>query len=173
MANLGALERRNWNYRSHPQPDLREVQVGVGVSIKYGAYVGRTRSTGLLGLPTDVNQATFQPMGIAAFPGEGARDVAGGQEFPVVGVANAGGFTDDEAITVVVDVAPKTLYGVPVGGASAITDEGDLVYCTTDNLDDLTTTAPSNQEPIGYIEKFHNATTFDVRLYGLDEMTSS
>ena len=60
-----------------------------------------------------------------------------------------------------------------VTGASAATNNGRLVYCSTDDLDDMTLTAVANDIPIGYISRWVTGTTCDVKLYSYDEQMAN
>jgi len=58
---------------------------------------------------------------------------------------------------------PMTLQNYDVTGASAVTNNGDLVYVTDNNT--LTTSSTSNTKAIGCIDKWLVGTKCDVRLF--------
>lgn len=58
---------------------------------------------------------------------------------------------------------PMILRYFDVTGASAVTDQGDLVYCT-DNFT-LTKSSTSNTKAVGEIIKWYTSTKCDVKLY--------
>lgn len=62
---------------------------------------------------------------------------------------------------------------VTVTGVSAITDVWrTLVYCSTDNFSDLSTTATSYAPAIGKVIYWHSSTTCAVRFFGMHRMVS-
>jgi hypothetical protein len=58
---------------------------------------------------------------------------------------------------------PMILRDYPVTGATAITDQGDQVYCTDNSTLDKSST--SNTKPVGEILRWNSATKCDVLLY--------
>lgn len=80
----------------------------------------------------------------------------------------------DETLTpgkmVEVDERGVILKRVAVAGASAITDVGDLVYASDDDLEgSLTKTASVSVGAIGRIVRWYSSTTCDVRLFTPEE----
>lgn len=54
-------------------------------------------------------------------------------------------------------------------GALAEADQGALVYCGTDNTDDLTIVSSGRNHPIGFILRFRSTTDVDVKLFSMAE----
>lgn len=73
------------------------------------------------------------------------------------------GDTSSEPNDVEIICGPITLLNYAVTGASAVTNQGDLVYATDDQT--LTTSATSNTKAIGYIAKWLTSTSCDVVLF--------
>lgn len=66
-----------------------------------------------------------------------------------------------------VDESGQCFQKVAVTGASAQTNEGELVYATDENTFSLTPT--TNVGPIGYVVRWYTSTTCDVQLYTPEE----
>lgn len=68
---------------------------------------------------------------------------------------------DGSTKNLIVDVGGSKLLGVAVAGATVA---GVPVYCSSDNIDDLTVTPTSNAKRIGSINQFRSASDCDVQL---------
>jgi hypothetical protein len=72
-----------------------------------------------------------------------------------------------------VETGPGILREVTVTGVTAVTDVWrTLVYCSTDNYSDLTTTATSYAPAIGKVVYWNTSTTCSVYLFGMARMTA-
>ncbi len=58
---------------------------------------------------------------------------------------------------------PTVLRNYPVTGVTAVTNQGDYVYCTDNSTLDVSAT--SNTKPVGSILKWYSGTTCDVQLF--------
>lgn len=88
-----------------------------------------------------------------------------GAQGGVSAVGNAAG-----SVKVVIDLEGGIVRKIPVTGAAAETDVGDLVYLATDNLADAKLAANVNTPAIGQIVRFISATEFDVLLFDMETM---
>ncbi len=84
-------------------------------------------------------------------------------KYPVLGAT--GSTPAPEAI---VDVSGVTVKLTGLSGF-AQADVNTLVYCGTDNLADITLTAATNVEAIGYVSRFNSATSIELTLFTPDE----
>lgn len=64
-----------------------------------------------------------------------------------------------------VDVSGRKIINHAVTGASAATDVGATVYCSTDNTADMTLTEAATAYPIGRVSRWYSATLCDVLLF--------
>ena len=71
--------------------------------------------------------------------------------------------------TVYVDTGGATITGIPVAGASAITNQGAFVYCADSDLDNASLTQSGTKGPVGIIVGWRSATDVDVRLFSYIE----
>jgi hypothetical protein len=70
-----------------------------------------------------------------------------------------------------VDVSGVTLMHLSgVGDTPTQAKVGDLVYCGTSNVADITLSATGRNHPIGYMSRFRSATDVDVTLFTPAEM---
>lgn len=91
--------------------------------------------------------------------------------------ANVNSVLGDTSLTPVpeisVEMGPTLLSGITVTGVSAQTDVWrTLVYCSTDNYADLSTTATSYSPAIGKVLYWNTSTTCTVMLFGALRMTA-
>ena len=107
---------------------------------------------------------------------DGANDVFVGIVLgDAVGISPGGALTGDTTASPVpearVDQSGVTLMHLAsVTAASAQSNVGDLVYCSTSNTDDMTLTEAGRTHPVGYLSKFRSATDVDVTLFTPAEM---
>lgn len=130
----------------------------------HGGYYGIDLTTGRLTEMTDV--ATVKPLGILDLMDSDTANAAGALPLQVTGNTSA---SPEPKVTI--GIGEKMIRDVPVAGASAITDVGELVYLTSDNvLSDLTLTSAVSLPAVGYIVGFSTSTTFDVILFSAAQM---
>ena len=107
-----------------------------------------------------------RPLGILVMGGSDTADLSGAIPPAITGDTSA-----SPEPKVDVDIGEKMIEGVPVAGASAITDVGDEVYLETDNVAaDLKVAASSSIPAVGIIVNFNSSTSFDVLLYSYATM---
>ena len=160
--------------RSWPQT----FRIANAVRIFAGAFVGLpgtnalTSARGYLSLWQ--NQVNIQWVGIAE-----AQSWTGGliTSAQTNTVANVNSVLGDTSATPVVETSvecgPIILKNVAVTGVSAQADVWrTLVYCSTDNYTDLSTTAMSYAPAIGKVLYWYSSTSSVVRLFGMDRMTN-
>lgn len=70
---------------------------------------------------------------------------------------------------VYVDATGVVIVGIPVAGASAVTVNGEFVYCIDSDLANATLTQPTTTFPIGIVVGWRSATDVDVRLFAFME----
>lgn len=68
----------------------------------------------------------------------------------------------------IVFTGSEILLGVPVTGASTLADCKKAVYLAQDD-NTMTLTSTNNGKPLGVIDRFNSATSFDVRVYSVSE----
>jgi hypothetical protein len=68
-----------------------------------------------------------------------------------------------------VDTSGKTIMGCTVAGATTIASTGVLVYCTSDNITDMSTSATSNVKAVGRVARWNSSTNCDVTLFTPEE----
>lgn len=66
---------------------------------------------------------------------------------------------------IAIDVSGRKLINHAVTGASAATDCGKEVYCSTDNTADLTLTESATAYPVGRVTRWYSSTLCDVLFY--------
>jgi hypothetical protein len=136
MANLS--NSRNLATQAGSSIDVRTGDAKNATTFYAGGFVMLNTSTGYIDKAADT--ANFVHMGIC-----GRQKVGDTSTLP----------NDVEIIC-----GPLTLLDYPVTGASAITNQGTLVYATDDQT--LTTSATANTKAFGYIAKWNSATKCDV-----------
>lgn len=63
----------------------------------------------------------------------------------------------------------EIIRSAAVAGATAVTHTGDLVYSASDNPADLTLSATTNVEAIGFVVRWHSNAVADVQLFSAAE----
>lgn len=152
MANLGA----DANYAARDgsgHPQTQAYRLTNALQIYAGSLVGIVDSSvGYLALWADSSGMKFKGLAMRA----------------ALGNTSASPIVEAE-----VNSSGPTIYGQPVTGASTIAHVGRRVYCSTDNLADLTLTPTTNVNAIGAISRFNTATSFDIQLFSAAEYEAS
>lgn len=102
----------------------------------------------------------------------------GGDQTPTGGTMDRDGVlgditppTGEDIPSASIDIGGTIIENVTVTGASAVTDTvGQFVYCSTDNVSDLTLTRPTRGVPLGFIVNYRTGTSCDVYLFSLAEI---
>lgn len=107
---------------------------------------------------------------------DGANDVFVGVVIgDALGISPGAALTGDTSATPVpqarVDQSGVTLMHLAsVDGTPSQAKVGDVVYCGTSNVDDITLTVGSRLHPIGYLSAFRSTSDVDVTLFTPAEM---
>lgn len=80
-------------------------------------------------------------------------------------VVTAGNTSATPKIRGSIDVSGRELHGVDVVGVTAQANVGEPVYCTSDNVTDLTLTPGAFTKPIGRLIDFRSTSDMDVELF--------
>ena len=161
MASLSAPYRGR---HSNDGQDLRPFEITNAEVVYQGGYYGLS-AAGYLTEMADT--ASLKPLGILKHFGRGCADAGGKIPDSVTGATSNTPIPHG-----VVDIEGGVIGSVDVTGATTIANVGDLVYLSTDNPGDFTVTVTTNTPAVGEIIYFYSATSFDIRLFSLAEMTA-
>lgn len=176
MSNLTVAT--TYNNRTTVYSMLQTFRIANTIRIWAGALTGLPGSNALTSargyLSKWQDQINLQWVGIAEAQSWTGGLITSAQSGTAANVNSVVGDTGATTLPEIsVEMGPTILRGIAVTGVSAQTDVWrTLVYCSTDNYADLSTTATSYSPAIGKVLYWNTSTTCSVLLFGALRMTA-